>query len=199
VSLLAISAILSVNFYRRILPFPILDELLLYLIIPVLIILLFFRENPLRYGFSLGRWREGLAWTAGGILLMIGMAWLFLRLSDFRAYYTGYHLLRDPGGGGSYGWRSIGQSGLQMFTWEFLFRGFLLFSLADLFGAQAIWIQAVPFALAHLGKPEWETYSSIVGGVLSGYIAYRVGSFYPSWLIHWALAVGVGLLMNIGA
>jgi hypothetical protein len=49
--------------------------------------------------------------------------------------------------------------------------------------------------MAHFGKPEWETYSSIVGGVLSGWVAYRVRSFYPSWLIHWALAVGVSWLM----
>lgn len=192
VSLLAISVILAVDFYRQLFPAPILDDLLLYLVIPLLVILLVFRESPLRYGLGLGRWREGLAWTAGGVLLMAGMAWLFLRQPDFRDYYVGYYALRNPG---SEFWRGVGLSGLQMFAWEFLFRGFLLFALADSFGPYAIWIQAVPFAMAHFGKPEWETYSSIVGGVLSGWVAYRVRSFYPSWLIHWALAVGVSWLM----
>jgi membrane protease YdiL (CAAX protease family) len=192
VSLLAISVILAVDFYRQLFPAPILDDLLLYLVIPLLVILLIFRENPLHYGLGLGRWREGLAWTAGGVLLMVGMAWLFLRQSDFHDYYVGYYAFRNPDGEF---WRGVGLSGLQMFAWEFLFRGFLLFALADSFGPYAIWIQTVPFAMAHFGKPEWETYSSIVGGVLSGWVAYRVRSFYPSWLIHWALAVGVSWLM----
>lgn len=196
VGLLAISFILSVDFYRQLFPAPILDDLLLYLLVPLLIILLIFRENPLRYGLTPGRWREGLAWTAGGVLLMVGVAWLFLRLPGFQSYYVNYYVLRNPGGDW---WRGVALSGLQMFSWEFLFRGFLLFALVDLFGPYAIWIQAIPFAMAHFGKPEWETYSSIVGGVLSGWIAYRVGSFYPSWLIHWALAIGLSWLLGGGS
>jgi membrane protease YdiL (CAAX protease family) len=197
ISLLVVTIILSVDCYRQLFQFPILDDLLLFLAIPLFVILLVFRENPLRYGLTLGRWREGLAWTVGGILVMAVVAWLFWQLSDFRAYYVDYVAIRNPGGDW---WRWVALSGLQMFSWEFLFRGFLLFALADLFGPYAIWIQTVPFVMAHFGKPEWETYASIVGGALSGWIAYRVGSFYPSWLIHWALAVGVGwLLLGSGA
>jgi membrane protease YdiL (CAAX protease family) len=197
ISLLAITVILSVDYYRQLTQFPILDDLLLFLAIPLLIILLVFRENPIRYGLTLGRWREGLAWTIGGILVMSVVAWLFWQLGEFRSYYVDYVAVRNPG---SNWWRWTFLSGVQMFSWEFLFRGFLLFALADLFGPYAVWIQAVPFAMAHFGKPEWETYSSILGGVLSGWIAYRVGSFYPSWVIHWALAIGVGwLLLGGGA
>jgi membrane protease YdiL (CAAX protease family) len=194
ISLLAVTIILSVDYYRQLFQFPILDDLLLFLAIPLFVILLVFRENPLRYGLTLGRWREGLAWTVGGTLVMAVAAWLFWQLSDFRAYYVDYVAIRNPSGDW---WRWVALSGLQMFSWEFLFRGFLLFALADLFGPYAIWIQTVPFVMAHFGKPEWETYASIAGGALSGWIAYRVGSFYPSWLIHWALAVG-GWLAVVG-
>jgi membrane protease YdiL (CAAX protease family) len=192
ISLLAVTLILSVDHYRQLSQFPILDDLLLYLLLPLIVILLVFRENPLRYGLAFGRWREGLAWTVGGILVMAVVAWLFWQLSDFRAFYVDYITVRNPGGGWL-GWAIL--SGLQMFSVEFLFRGFLLFALADLFGPYGVWIQTVPFAMAHLGKPEWEAYASIVGGAVSGWIAYRVGSIYPSWLIHWALAVGVGWLL----
>jgi len=198
VSLLAVSLILSVDFYHQLSQTPILDDLLLYLFTPLLIILVIFHESPVSYGMTLERWREGLVWTAVGAFIMVGVAWTFLRLPEFRTFYTDYFIQRDPAGGVTFGWRAVGLSGLQLFAWEFLFRGFLLFSLVDLFGFHAVWIQTVPFAMAHFGKPEWETYASIIGGVLSGWIAYRLRSFYPSWLIHWALAVGIGLLLRAG-
>ena len=53
---------------------------------------------------------------------------------------------------------------LDLFGWEFFFRGFILFAYARKFGPHAIWLQAVPFALAHIGKPEVETLSTIFGG-----------------------------------
>jgi membrane protease YdiL (CAAX protease family) len=196
VSLMAISVILTVGAYRQILPYPILDDLLLSFLMPIFIILLVFRENPLRYGLGVGNWREGLIWVVGGSILMIGMAWLFWRLPNFQAYYHGL-FPATPNPNESF-WRGVARSGLYMFGWEFLFRGFLLFALAGWFGPEAIWIQAVPFALAHIGKPEWETYSSIVGGVLSGWVAYRVKSCYPSWLMHWVLAICIHWLVVYG-
>jgi membrane protease YdiL (CAAX protease family) len=196
ISLVVISVILTVEAYRRVLPHPVPNDLFLYFLIPILIILLVFRENPRRYGLGVGNWREGLIWVASGSILMVGMAWLFWSLPEFQAYY---HNLSPatPNPGESF-WTEVARSGLYMFGWEFLFRGFLLFALAGWFGPDAIWIQAVPFALAHIGKPEWETYSSIAGGVLSGWIAYRVKSYYPSWLIHWVLITCVHWLVVYG-
>jgi CAAX protease family protein len=193
IALFAIAVILSVDHYRDFFSFPVLDDLLLYLAIPLLIILFILRRNPLDFGMRPGRWREGLIWTAGGVTLMLAVGWIFMQLPAFRPYYASYFAIRNPGGNL---WTGIALSGLQMFSWEFLFRGFLLFALVDLFGPYAIWIQMVPFVMAHFGKPEWETYSSIPGGLLSGWIAYRVGSFYPSWLIHLALPVIMAILLG---
>jgi len=88
---------------------------------------------------------------------------------------------------------------LDLFGWEFFFRGFILFAFARKFGANAIWLQAVPFALAHIGKPEIETLSTIFGGFGLGWIAYRTRSFVYPFLLHWFLAtftivVAAGLL-----
>jgi CAAX protease family protein len=193
IALLAISIILSVAYYRDFFGIPLLNEVLLFLVVPLLVIVILLRRNPADYGLRLGRWRKGLAWTVGGILLMSGVAWLFMQLPAFRPFYTQYFAMRNPGGDLLTG---IALSGVQMFVWEFLFRGFLLFALADLLGPYAIWIQMVPFVMAHFGKPEWETYTSIPGGLLSGWIAYRVGSFYPSWLIHWALAIVMSIILR---
>ena len=46
------------------------DRVILYLVIPLVIILVLFRENPKEYGFSLGDWKAGLLITGIGILIM---------------------------------------------------------------------------------------------------------------------------------
>jgi hypothetical protein len=83
----------------------------------------------------------------------------------------------------------IVENGAEMFSWEFVWRGFLLFTMAQTLGpGAAIWLQAVPFAFMHLGKPEFESLSTIFGGAGFGFIAWRTQSFYYGWLIHWFLA-----------
>jgi len=77
---------------------------------------------------------------------------------------------------------------LDLFGWEFFFRGWLLFGYARRFGPEAIWLQAVPFALAHIGKPEVETLSTIFGGFAFGWVAWRTRSFLYPLLIHWFVA-----------
>jgi membrane protease YdiL (CAAX protease family) len=59
--------------------------------------------------------------------------------------------------------------------------------LKDRFGSLAIWIQAIPFAIMHLGKPELETLSTIFGGAAFGYIDLESRSVLPSVVIHWAI------------
>jgi membrane protease YdiL (CAAX protease family) len=78
---------------------------------------------------------------------------------------------------------------VDLFGWEFIWRGFLLFGMAAVLGpGPAIWLQAVPFAFMHLGKPEVETISTIFGGAAFGFIAWQSGSFLYPWIIHWFIA-----------
>jgi membrane protease YdiL (CAAX protease family) len=67
---------------------------------------------------------------------------------------------------------------------EFLYRGFLLFGLKEKFQEGSILLQMVPFALLHLSKPELETISTIITGILFGYVVYRGKSFWPAFIIH---------------
>ena len=153
------------------------DRTILYFIIPMLIILLIFREKPRDFGFTLGNWRAGLALTAGGILLMAPILWFLNRGdSSMREYYRA-SLTGLP-------WNTFAD----LFGWEFLFRGLILFGYARKFGPEALWLQAVPFAIAHVGKPAVETFSTIFGGFLFGWVAYRTRSFFYPFLIHWFVA-----------
>jgi len=151
-----------------------LDRTLLYLFIPLLVIALVFRENPKNYGFQLGDWRVGLTLTASGIILMTPILWWLTRSnSGMQSYYDGY-LAGLP-------WNTF----LDLLGWEFFFRGWLLFGYARKFGSDALWLQAVPFAIMHVGKPEIETLSTIFGGFAFGWIAWRSKSFLYPFLIHW--------------
>jgi membrane protease YdiL (CAAX protease family) len=168
--------LLVIDAYHRLTPVKAYDRLILYLAIPLLMILLLFRENPGSYGFSLGDWKSGVALLAGGVLLMAPLLWFVARAGAMKAYY-------EPQVAGL-PWNTF----LDLLGWEFFFRGFILFAYARRFGPDALWLQAVPFALAHIGKPEVETLSTIFGGFAFGWMAYRTRSFVYPFLLHWFVA-----------
>ena len=162
-----------------------LERLVLYLVIPLLVIILVFRERPAAYGFSLGDWRAGLKWVLVAWAIAAPILYFAGRTPAMIAYYTRYE-------------RPLGDivltAGLDLFGWEFLFRGFLLFALYRVAGPSAVVLQAVPFALAHLGKPPLETLSTIFGGTAFGWVAWRANSFLYAFLIHWYVTVFVVLV-----
>ncbi len=157
------------------------DRFLLYFIIPTLIILVLFRESPKMYGFQVGDWRTGLLWVLVGCVGMAVILWFVGRTPGMQQYYTS----RAPDGAG----RLIFLNGVDLFGWEFIWRGVMLFTYARYFGpGPAIFLQAVPFAFMHLGKPEIETLSTLFGGAMFGFIAWQSQSFIYPWLIHWFIA-----------
>ncbi len=179
--------LLMVDYYHTLTPSKLIDRTILYLVIPLLVVLILFRENPVKYGFSLGDWKIGLLLSLIGIVLIAPVLWLTAHGGAMKSYY-------EPQLNGL-PWNTF----VDLFGWEFLFRGFILFAYVRRFGHDALWLQAVPFALAHLGKPEIETLSTIFGGFAFGWVAYRTRSFVYPFLIHWFVAsftiiVAAGLL-----
>lgn len=169
--------LLMVDYYHRLTLYKYWDRVILYLLIPMIIITLVFRENPKEFGFSLGDWKAGLLITAIGILFMAPIIY-FLGSGDesMKIYYQPYV--------DGLPWTTF----LDLIGWEFLFRGWILFGYARTLGNSALWLQAVPFALMHNGKPEVETLSTIFGGFAFGWVAYRTKSFIWPFLIHWFIA-----------
>jgi len=157
------------------------DRVIYYFVIPMLVIFLLFREAPSAYGFQWGNWRVGLGWTAVVIIVMALILLYFARTPAMQNYYEA----RAP----KDAVRLIYLTGVDLFGWEFVWRGFLLFGIARILGpGPAIMIQAIPFAFMHLGKPEIETISTIFGGIGFGFIAWQSQSFVYPWLIHWFIA-----------
>jgi len=81
--------------------------------------------------------------------------------------------------------------------WEFLFRGFLLFSLAQIDPVMAVLVQVVPSTLLHYNHPETETWSAILAGVVFGYVAWTTGSIIYPWLMHAAFGIFTDIAIYI--
>ena len=169
-----------VDFYHRKLLFENFGysfRVVLYLVIPLLVILVLFRENPKEYGFGLGDWKAGLIITIIGIIVMAPVIYFLGKdNASMQKYYQPYV--------NGLPWSTC----LDLIGWEFIFRGWILFGYVRKFGPEALWVQAVPFALMHNGKPEVETLSTIFGGFAFGWVAWRTKSFLYPFLIHWFIA-----------
>jgi hypothetical protein len=159
------------------------DGVLFYLIIP-LIAILALRQNPLKWGLGIGRWKWTLGLTVAGAVGSTMLLLLAVRLPVFQHYY-------DRLGPQGALWPWVGLFVVDMLVWEFFFRAFMLFGLEPALGEMAVYVQMIPFAIAHIGKPEAETLSSIVGGILIGYIVRYCRSFWPAFILH----VLIGLTM----
>ena len=87
--------------------------------------------------------------------------------------------------------------GIYMFSWEFFFRGFMLFGLEKKFGNYSILIQTIPFAVMHFSKPLPEALGSIVASILLGVLALESRSFVYGAAIHWLVAMTMDIVCVI--
>jgi membrane protease YdiL (CAAX protease family) len=152
-----------------------LSTLLYYGILPVIVVLVLLRRNPLDFGLRFGNPRTWGPLVAVTCLVGAPILYFTSFSPEFQAYYTQARF--NPGA-------YILQSMASLFASEFFFRGLLIFGLKEKMGEGSIFLQMVPFVLVHLGKPELETVSTILTGILFGYIAYRGNSFWPAYIIH---------------
>ncbi|MHB8958006.1 MAG: CPBP family intramembrane glutamic endopeptidase [Candidatus Limnocylindrales bacterium] len=143
--------------------------------VPLLVVLLGFRDRPSRYGLRLGDWRAGLAIILGGIAVMTPVAFALAHVPAFAAYYAP-QAAPPP--------QVFLTTALDVLPAEFFFRGFLLFALLRAVGPVAVVVATLPFAFSHLGKPELETLSTLGGGFLYGWLDWRTGSVLWSGLAH---------------
>lgn len=162
----------------------------MFFVIPAGVIVFGFRRRLSDYGLTLGRpgvWLRYLIPYAAVVLPVILVA---SRFDSFRSYYPQW----EPASQGGW-WLLSYEAGFAayFFAWEFLFRGFVLFGLKKRFGPAAVVIQTVPFALAHLGKPEAEVFAAVIAGIALGIMSYRGRSVLPCALLHWVSAVVMDL------
>jgi membrane protease YdiL (CAAX protease family) len=145
----------------------------LYFLVP-LITLLLIGERPSEYGLRVGDWRAGLAFAIGLALLVTPVVLLVSRLPDFQLYYA----TQESGLLAALG--RVFDVGAA----EFLFRGFLMWTLIRVAGPLGVVLATFPFVFTHLGKPELETLSTFFGGLGFGWLGWRTRSVLYAALLH---------------
>lgn len=152
-------------------------------VVPLAIVMVGFRDRPGRYGLRLGDRRAGVAIAAGGSLVMTPIVLALVQWPAFGSYYAPQAAAPLD---------VFPTTALEVIPAEFFYRGFLLFALLRVIGPIAVVIATLPFAFAHLGKPEVETLSTLAGGLLYGWLDWRTGSVLWSGLAHtWILGIAV--------
>lgn len=172
------------------------SSVLLYLVIPLIAARLTPGQGISRTGFAMGDRRFGF--TAAALMLAAFLPVVTLA-SGLPAFASAYPLCGAIKGSPlafvAYELSYVAY----FFAWEYLFRGYLLFSLEPALGRFAAFVQMMPFAVAHLGKPESETFGSIGAGVILGLVALRARSFVYGAIVHAVVAVAMDLLASRGS
>ena len=152
-----------------------LDRLVLFALVPLLIVVFGFRDQPARYGLRLGDWRWGLGLSLAGCAVMTPIVLWFAGQPDARLWYApSWSTLPDV----------LVTNAIDLASAEFLFRGFLMFALVRAIGPIGVLVATLPFVFSHLTKPELELFSTLAGGMAYGWLAWRTGSILWGAIAH---------------
>ena len=156
-------------------------------LVPALVAKFGTKEKLSDYGIQLGN--QQLGWRVTGIAWILMIPVVILAVIAYPPFVAKYPLCKVVASS----WQTFLlyqlAYGVYMFSWEFFFRGFMLFGLERKFGNYSILIQTIPFAVMHYSKPLPEALGSIIAGVLLGVLALETRSFIYGAAIHWLVAM----------
>ena len=151
------------------------ERVILFLLVPLAVVVAVFCDRPSRYGIAVGDWRAGIALVAIGCAVMTPIVLWFATLPESVAYYAPS---AEPLPG------LLLTNALDLTASEFLFRGFLTFTLVRAIGPFGVLVATLPFVYAHIGKPELEMFSTLAGGPVYGWLAWRTRSILWGTIGH---------------
>ena len=159
----------------------------LYGLAPALIIVLVFQRPMQHYGFSTENMMKSFLWWIPLAALVVFFTYIGARNKNSLAMYPQIRVSQ---------WNK-GLLLLSALSWtaylvgyEFLFRGYLLFSCLESFGYwPAIIINICLYSLFHIHKGSREAIGSLFFGFLLCYLTLHLGSFWFAIFIHVTMAL----------
>ncbi len=169
------------------------SSFVLFGLVPIFIIRFFFHESLADYGIQLGDWRFGAK-----AIFVLGVVFAVSAFPSSRmpAFLEEYPVFRGAGVSGQTFLMHALSYALFYIGWEIYFRGFMQFGLRKSLGDwNAILVQVLASCLVHIGKPAEETFSSILGGLVWGILAFRTRSLLYGIVTHWILGVSLDIFI----
>ncbi|MBN2572235.1 MAG: CPBP family intramembrane metalloprotease [Ignavibacteriales bacterium] len=163
-------------------------------VLPLLIIKIFLKERISDFGVKFGDIKIGLKYSFIFLAFMVPVIWFISASPAFAIKYP--HLQKAKMDWMLFLIYEMGML-LYMFSWEFIWRGFMLFGLEVKFGYYAVLIQMIPFVILHNGKPDIETFSSILGGIALGILALRTRSFIYGVIVHMGVMLSIDFFSTL--
>jgi len=163
------------------------SSLILLGLLPALMIKSIFHEPLPNYGVRLGDWQ----WSFKALLILAPVMMALTLPSSRMESFTAEYPLYKGAGASPFNFVAYSLFYLTYYLgWEFFFRGYMQFGLAARLGdGNAILVQTLASCLLHIGKPDAEIYSSILGGIVWGIVVFRTRSLLPALLLHWPLGI----------
>lgn len=166
---------------------------LFYVLIPITVIKVFFRERLADYGLKL----KGMFFGWQAYLLMASFILPVVVLVSFSKEFVftyPFYRFNDPD-------KLFPQFLiwelfyiLQFFSLEFFFRGFMVLGLKPHLKGYSILAMTIPYCMIHFNKPLPECIGSIFAGLILGGMSYRTGSVWLGACLHVAVALTMDLL-----
>jgi len=165
-----------------------------FFIVAILIIKFVLKEDVKNYGLQIGDYKTGFLISLVFFLVMLPVIWFISATPAFSGKYP--HLLSTRSSWDKF---FIYESGmlLYMISWEFIWRGFMLFGLKEKFGYYSVLIQMIPFVILHNGKPAPETFGAIAGGIALGILAFRTNSIYYCVIAHMGVMFTIDIISTL--
>jgi membrane protease YdiL (CAAX protease family) len=158
------------------------------ILLPIVLIKFGIREKIKDYGFRFSRSKLGWSFVTVGFLVMLPIVLIASHLASFQNKYPLCKLAAAN-------WAIFIPYqlafGIYILSWEFFFRGYMLFGLEERFGKYSILIQMIPFTILHYGKPFSESVGAILAGIFLGVVAMETRSFIYGALLHWLIAASM--------
>lgn len=192
---------------------------ILMVVIPCLIIIYKFKENPKDYGLGLPE-KDQQQKALVAFFSLLGTALVLVFFASFdKGMQNEYPLFAQRFNGQitwtiTRWWEFIIYEFVYLLffiTIEFAFRGYLLFGLNSIrikynlrnrkrvtiqrFGIYSVLIQMLVYTTWHYGKPVPEMIGTIIWGVCVAAIALRIKSIWPIIISHWLYNIFLDLLL----
>ncbi|HEX8515806.1 MAG TPA: CPBP family intramembrane glutamic endopeptidase [Bacteroidia bacterium] len=163
-----------------------------YLIVPLIMIKLVFRERLSGYGLKLRGAFKDYKLYVYMLCVMIPLVIYFSSTESFQQRYPFYDVRK---GDALYPNFIIWEVFyfLQFFALEFFFRGFMLHGTKQRFGYYSVLVMTIPYCMIHFGKPLPETVAAIIAGLVLGTLSLKSKSIWLGVAIHYSVAITMDL------